>query len=67
MARVKLMGVGNMTWEEITKKYEQDVKVEKPGKELPKLEKNWDSLMKSTDKLVWLFSLSNGKRPQFKR
>lgn len=56
-----------MTWEEITKEYEKDVKVEKTGKKPPKLEKNWDNLMKSTDKLIWLFSLSNGKRPQFKR
>ena len=61
------MGGGNMTWEEITKEYEKDTKVEKPGKKLPKLEKNWDNLMKSTDKLIWLFSLSNGKKPQFKR
>ena len=56
-----------MTWEEITKKYEQDVKAEKPGGKLPKLEKNWDSLVKSTDKLIWLFSLSNVKRLQLKR
>lgn len=55
-----------MNWEEITRKYEQDTKAEKTGKKLPKLEKNWESLIKSTDKLVWLFSLSNG-RPQFKR
>ena len=61
------MGVGNMTWEEITKKYEQRVKLEKPGSRLPELEKNWDNLVKSTDKLVWLFSLSNGAKPQFKR
>jgi len=61
------MGGGNMTWEEITKEYEKDTKVEKTGKKQPKLEKNWDNLMKSTDKLIWLFSLSNGKKPQFKR
>lgn len=58
---------GNMTWEEITKEYEKDTTVEKPGKKPLKLEKNWDNLMKSTDKLIWLFSLSNGKKPQFKR
>lgn len=56
-----------MTWEEIGRKYEQDVKTEKPEKRLPKLEKNWDSLLKSTDKLVWLFSLSNGGRVQYKK
>lgn len=56
-----------MTWEEIGKKYEQDTKTEKPAKRLPKLEKNWDSLLKSTDKLVWLFSLSSGAKPQYKK
>ena len=61
------MGGGNMTWEEITKEYEKDTKIEKPGKKLPKLENTWDNLMKSTDKLIWLFSLSNGKKPQFKK
>lgn len=52
-----------MTWEELGKKYDQDVKDERE-KRLPKVEKNWDSLMRSTDKLVWLFSLSNGRQPQ---
>jgi len=56
-----------MTWEEIGRKYEQDVKAVKTEKRLPKLEKNWDNLMKSTDKLVWLFSLSNGARPQARK
>jgi len=56
-----------MTWEEIGKKYEQDAKVEKSAERLPKFEKNWDNLVKSTDKLVWLFSLSNGAKTQFKR
>ncbi len=55
-----------MTWEEIGKKYEQNVKTVRLERRLPKLEKNWDKLLKSTDKLVWLFSLSNG-RPQPKR
>lgn len=55
-----------MTWEEIDRKYEQNVKTVKTEKKIPKLEKNWDNLMKSTDKLVWLFSLSNG-RAQLKR
>jgi len=61
------MGGGTMTWEEIDKKYEQEAKTEKPGRRAPKLEKNWDNLMKSTDKLVWLFSLSNGGRTQYKK
>jgi len=56
-----------MTWEELDKKYEQDARTEKPDKRLPKLEKNWDNLLKSTDKLVWLFSLSNGAKPQYKK
>lgn len=55
-----------MTWEEIGRKYEQDVKLarEKKG---PKLAKDWDKLVKSTDKLVWLFTLSSGGRPQSKK
>lgn len=55
-----------MTWEEMGRKYEQDAKTEKPEKRLPKLEKNWDDLLKSTDKLIWLFSLSSN-RPQPKK
>ena len=50
-----------MTWEEIGKKYEQDNKAAKRAVKPPKLEKNWDNLVKSTDKLVWLFSLSNSR------
>jgi len=61
------MGGGTMTWEEIDKKYEQEAKTEKPARRAPRLEKNWDNLMKSTDKLVWLFSLSNGGRAQYKK
>ena len=49
-----------MTWEEITKKYEQDASEKKPARKAPKLDKNWDNLVKSTDKLIWLFSLSGG-------
>ncbi len=61
------MGGGTMTWEEIDKKYEQHAKTEKTERRAPRLEKNWDNLMKSTDKLVWLFSLSNGGRAQYKK
>ncbi len=55
-----------MTWEEIGRKYEQDTKTERPDRRLPKLEKNWDELVRSTDKLIWLFSLSSS-RPKPKR
>lgn len=54
-----------MTWEEIGKKYERDTKLAREKRE-PKLAKNWDTLVKSTDKLVWLFALSNGGRPPAK-
>jgi len=49
-----------MTWEEIGKKYDKEkVRVALFERE-PKLEKNWGQLVRSTDKLIWLFSLSNG-------
>lgn len=53
-----------MTWEEITKKYELEKSGTRTDEKRPKLEKNWDNLVKSTDKLVWLFTLSNGSRAQ---
>ena len=56
-----------MTWDEITKNYERDVKAKKLEARRPKLEKNWDDLVKSTDKLVLLFSYSSGVKPQPKR
>ena len=55
-----------MTWEEMSDKYERDSKQEKPELKAPKLDKNWNELVKSTDKLIWLFSISNGKRGQVK-
>ncbi len=55
-----------MTWEEIGRKYEQDQKQARPEKKTPELGRNWDKLVRSTDKLVWLFSLSNGGRPPLK-
>lgn len=55
-----------MTWEEMGKKYEQDSKQDRTERKVPKLDKNWNELVKSTDKLIWLFSLSNGKRGQGK-
>ena len=51
-----------MTWDEITKKYEHDRRLITDEKK-PKLPKNWDVLMRSTDKLIWLFMLSNGRSP----
>lgn len=55
-------GGRDMTWEEITKKYDRDSKEQKPEQKLDRFGKNWDTLVKSTDKLVWLFSLSGNKR-----
>ena len=51
-----------MTWDEITKKYEQDRRIITSEKK-PKLPQKWDVLMRSTDKLVWLFMLSNARNP----
>jgi hypothetical protein len=53
-----------MTWEEMGKKYEQDTREKKPARKTLKLDKNWDNLVKSTDKLIWLFSLSGGTGQQ---
>ena len=60
---MKTAEVGGMTWEEITKKYETEKRAERPEERRPKLEKNWDNLVRSTDKLVWLFLFSNGRGP----
>lgn len=53
-----------MTWEEITKKYELEKSGLRTCERRPKLGKKWDNLVKSTDKLVWLFTMSNGSRFQ---
>ena len=63
---MKSTEVRNMTWEEIGNKYEQDLKQIKTERKTPKLDKDWNNLVKSTDKLIWLFSLSNGSRAQVK-
>ena len=42
------------------------VRAAKQEDKTPKLAKNWDDLVRSTDKLVWLFALSNGHRPPAK-
>lgn len=51
-----------MTWEEIGKKYDKEKKQVTLLEREPKLEKSWGQLVRSTDKLIWLFSLSNGGR-----
>ncbi|MEW5950895.1 MAG: hypothetical protein GX447_09545 [Elusimicrobia bacterium] len=49
-----------MTWKEINKKYEKEGGLSSFKKEEDsKLGKNWKSLMDSTDKLLWLFMISN--------
>ena len=49
-----------MTWEEIGKKYDKEKRKVALLEREPKLEKSWGQLVRSTDKLIWLFSLSNG-------
>jgi len=49
-----------MTWEEISKKYDKEKKRIPLLEREPKLEKSWGELVRSTDKLVWLFEISNG-------
>ncbi len=49
-----------MTWEEIGKKYDKEKRQVTLLEREPKLEKSWGHLVRSTDKLIWLFSLSNG-------
>ncbi|MEA3307737.1 MAG: hypothetical protein U9Q34_08135 [Elusimicrobiota bacterium] len=47
-----------MTWKEINTKYENSKKRTLISKEMPKRGKDWNKLLKSTDKLVWLFMMS---------
>ncbi len=54
-----------MTWEEIGKKYDKEKKQVTLLEREPKLEKSWGQLVRSTDKLIWLFSLSNGGKQKF--
>jgi hypothetical protein len=49
-----------MTWEEISKKYDKEKTHFQLLEQAPKLEKGWGRIMRSTDKLVWLFMMSNG-------
>ena len=47
-----------MNWKEITTKYEKSKKRNIILKELPVRGKDWNNIIKSTDKLVWLFMMS---------
>lgn len=47
-----------MNWKEITTKYEKSKKRNVILKTLPARGKDWNKIMKSTDKLVWLFMMS---------
>ena len=51
-----------MTWEEIGKKYDKEKKRIALLERQPKLEKSWGQLVRSTDKLVWLFEISSAGR-----
>ncbi len=47
-----------MNWKEINTKYEKAKKRTLISKNLPKRGKDWNKLLRSTDKLVWLFMMS---------
>ena len=53
-----------MTWEEINKKYDKEKSRIPLLEREPKLEKKWGPLVRSTDKLIWLFAMSNSGRPK---
>jgi len=48
-----------MTWEEIGKKYDKEKNCIPLLERDPKLEKNWGQLIRSTEKLIWLFAMSD--------
>lgn len=49
-----------MNWDNFTKQYESH---RRKTADNPRLEKSWAGLMRSTDRLVWLFLLSgSGKK-----
>lgn len=49
-----------MTWKEINKKYEKESKsFSLIRNDKPELGSNWKNIMDSTDKLIWLFMISN--------
>jgi hypothetical protein len=49
-----------MTWEEIGRKYDKEKARIPLFEREPKLEQRWGRLIRSTEKLVWLFAMSNG-------
>ncbi|HBB65736.1 MAG: hypothetical protein A2X28_05940 [Elusimicrobia bacterium GWA2_56_46] len=49
-----------MTWEEIDKKYDKEKRSIPLFERAPALETDWGRLVRSTDKLVWLFAMSGG-------
>ena len=56
-----------MTWEEISKKYDKEKSRIPLLEREPKLEKNWGQLVRSTDKLIWLFAMSTGGKHKLKK
>ena len=52
-----------MTWEEIDRKYEKEKNYVPLLERDPKFEKNWATLLRSTEKLLWLFTVSSGRKP----
>jgi len=53
-----------MTWEEIDKKYDKEKRSIPLFERAPALEKDWGKLVRSTDKLVWLFAMSGNGKPE---
>jgi hypothetical protein len=53
-----------MTWEEIGRKYDKEKNCVPLIERSPGLEKSWGRLIRSTDKLIWLFAMSNGGKPK---
>ena len=55
---------GMMNWKEINTKYEKSTKKNIILKELPERSKDWNNIVQSTDKLVWLFMMSGKTEKQ---
>ena len=54
-----------MTWDELNKKYEKsDAALTRKSLGGGSLDENWKKLMESTDKLLWLFIISNENRKE---
>jgi hypothetical protein len=48
-----------MTWEEMGRKYDKEKNCMPLFEREPKLEKKWGRLIRSTEKLIWLFAMSD--------